>query len=132
MPQEGELLEQQAIVVCIPFEPQTFPTPDNLPEQQVDGMMNDHQIPHNEQQGPNIADVEDNNIDDHIHGIAATPIQAPVRKSQRVCKAITLPDFVYLNEAEYNVGDDDDPTSYHQAISSTRSKLWNEAMHEEL
>ncbi|KAM1520296.1 hypothetical protein ACFX1Z_023006 [Malus domestica] len=99
---------------------------------QEDGMMNDHQIPHDEEQSTNIADVEDNNIHDHIDGMAVASIQAPVRKSQRVRKAITLPDFVYLNEAEHNVGDADDPTSYHEAISSTRSKLWNEAMPEEL
>lgn len=39
---------------------------------------------------------------------------------------------MYLNEAEQNVGDDDDLISYNQAITSARSKLWRQAMHEEL
>ncbi|KAM1067912.1 hypothetical protein ACFX2J_022842 [Malus domestica] len=41
---------------------------------QEDGMMNDHQIPHDEEQSTNIADVEDNNIHDHIDGMAVASI----------------------------------------------------------
>ena len=54
------------------------------------------------------------------------------RRSQRERKVVILPDFVYLNEAEYNLGDEDDSITYHQAIISTRSNLWKIAMDEEL
>ncbi|KAM2410507.1 hypothetical protein ACFXTH_028966 [Malus domestica] len=46
-----------------------------------------------------------------------------IRRSQRTRKANISSDFVYLNEAEHNVGDDDDPISFNQAVSSARSKL---------
>ena len=35
------------------------------------------------------------------------------RRSQREIKVVILPDFVYLNEAEYNLGDEDDLITYH-------------------
>ena len=126
LPQRCEFPEQQATEVCIPFEPQYFPPIDSLSEQEEQSINEQQATPHNEEQGLNTEDLEQDN------GTAAAPIQEPIRKSQRVRKPVTLPDFVYLNEAEYNVGDEDDPTSYHQAISSTRSTLWNEVMHEEL
>ncbi|KAM2921807.1 hypothetical protein COP2_043495 [Malus domestica] len=55
-----------------------------------------------------------------------------IRRSQRTRKANISSDFVYLNEAEHNVGDDNDPISFNQAVSSARSKLWYAAMEEEL
>ena len=55
-----------------------------------------------------------------------------MRRSQRNRKANVSSDFVYLNEAEHIVGDDDDPISFNQAVSSDRSNLWYAAMEEEL
>ncbi|KAM2628345.1 hypothetical protein TB2_001696 [Malus domestica] len=55
-----------------------------------------------------------------------------IRRSQRTRKANISSDFVYLNEAKHNVGDEDDPISFNQAVSSARSKLWYAAMEEEL
>ncbi|KAM1415115.1 hypothetical protein ACFX2I_006811 [Malus domestica] len=55
-----------------------------------------------------------------------------VRRSQRTRKINVLPDFVYLNEAEFSLGDEDDLATYHQAITSMRASLWHQAMEEEI
>ena len=57
----------------------------------------------------------------------------PIRKSQRQRKpALSSDFFLYLQETEYNIGDEDDPATYSQAIKSIRADLWHTAMIEEL
>ena len=38
----------------------------------------------------------------------------------------------YLQEVEYDLGDEDDPMTYKQAMESSKSDLWKAAMSEEL
>ena len=59
--------------------------------------------------------------------------EAFLRRSQREkIPAISNDYEVYLNECDYDVGLENDPTSYDQAISSENSTLWLYAMEDEL
>ncbi|KAM1015922.1 hypothetical protein ACFX2A_046661 [Malus domestica] len=80
-------------------------------------------------------------IDDQLPAPAPAPAPAsnsdqPVlnepRKSTRVRKSTATSDYVYLQEADFDIGDLDDPISYSQAIGSSQSTLWQNAMKEEL
>lgn len=74
--------------------------------------------PHNE--APNLENVEPND-------------QQPLRKSQRTRKPVNYDDFVtYLNEADYDLSKVEDPISYNEAIMSSQSTQWFEAMKDEL
>ncbi|KAM1443641.1 hypothetical protein ACFX2I_039895 [Malus domestica] len=58
-----------------------------------------------------------------------------LRKSTRVRKSTTLADFVYMTEASENdidLSEFDDPKTFKEAITSSNSKKWLEAMHSEL
>lgn len=57
-----------------------------------------------------------------------------LRRSQRIQKpAINTQDYmVYLQEAEFDWGEENDPTNFSQAISSEQSTKWTEAMEAEL
>ena len=55
-----------------------------------------------------------------------------LRRSQREKRLAISNDHVYLNECDYDVGLENDPTSYDQAINSENSTLWLYAMEEEL
>ncbi|KAM1998218.1 hypothetical protein EV2_005744 [Malus domestica] len=59
---------------------------------------------------------------------------APVlRKSQRPRKsAISDYYLVYLQETDYDIGDDNDPVSFQQAMQSDKAAFWKLAMEEEL
>ncbi|RVW24034.1 Retrovirus-related Pol polyprotein from transposon TNT 1-94 [Vitis vinifera] len=60
-------------------------------------------------------------------------IEVSLRRSQREKRpAISNDCEVYLNECDYDVGLESDPTSYDQAINSENSTLWLYAMEEEL
>ena len=59
--------------------------------------------------------------------------EVSLRRSQREQRPAISNDYeVYLNECDYDVGLENDPTSYDQAISSENSTLWLYAMEEEL
>ncbi|KAJ9562492.1 hypothetical protein OSB04_007652 [Centaurea solstitialis] len=59
--------------------------------------------------------------------------QQPLRRSQRQRRPINYDDFItYLNEVDYDLGQNEDPTSYNEAIKSEFSDKWIEAMKEEL
>ncbi|KAM2653531.1 hypothetical protein EV2_025159 [Malus domestica] len=59
---------------------------------------------------------------------------APVmRKSQRPRKSAISGDYlVYLQEVEYDLGDDDDSTSFQQAMQSDKAAFFLTAMEDEL
>ncbi|RVW29067.1 Retrovirus-related Pol polyprotein from transposon TNT 1-94 [Vitis vinifera] len=60
-------------------------------------------------------------------------IEVFLRRSQREKRPTISNDYeVYLNECDYDVGLESDPTSYDQAINSENSTLWLYAMEEEL
>ncbi|RVW41386.1 Retrovirus-related Pol polyprotein from transposon TNT 1-94 [Vitis vinifera] len=59
--------------------------------------------------------------------------EVSLRRSQREKRPAISNDYeVYLNECDYDVGLESDPTSYDQAINSENSTLWLYAMEEEL
>ena len=56
-----------------------------------------------------------------------------IRKSQRARRPTISNDYlVYLQEHEYDVVDDNDPTNFSQALSSPNSVEWIDAMKDEL
>ncbi|KAM2043175.1 hypothetical protein ACFXTI_036479 [Malus domestica] len=71
--------------------------------------------------------IPDPDVDQSLH-----QVQLPLRQSNRQRKPVILPDFVYLQETEYNIGDEDDPITFHQAVNSSKAELWQAAMAEEL
>ena len=56
-----------------------------------------------------------------------------LRRSTRP-KRSTIPDdyVVYLQESDYNIGAENDPESFSQAMSCKESELWYDAMKEEM
>lgn len=57
----------------------------------------------------------------------------PLRKSEKIKKpAISSNHLCFLQESESDFGDTDDPTTYKQAVESTRAHLWHTTMLEEL
>ncbi|XP_024192419.2 uncharacterized protein LOC112196335 [Rosa chinensis] len=75
----------------------------------------------------------------------AQPEAVPIRRSERVRKFAISDDYVlflqevepekfstYLQEVDFDIGEENDPITYNQAINSSQSALWTEAMHAEL
>ncbi|KAL6219604.1 hypothetical protein ACLB2K_007363 [Fragaria x ananassa] len=75
----------------------------------------------------------------------AAPEAVPLRRSERVCRSAISDDYVlfiqevepenfctYLQEVNFDIGEDNDPITYNQAINSSQSALWTEAMYAEL
>ncbi|KAB2604291.1 retrotransposon protein [Pyrus ussuriensis x Pyrus communis] len=130
IPLDSELTDPHASTLVIPMQPR--PLHNGLHMSHENEIVNEDHMTHadaqeNEEQAPVQTPGED-----LMNAPATTILESNVRKSQRVRKAALLPDFVYLNEAEHTIGDEDDPLTYNQAISSARSMLWKQAMHEEL
>ena len=60
-------------------------------------------------------------------------VEVPLRRSQRKKRPAISSDYgVYLNEYDYDIGLEDDPSSYDQAIKGENSTTWLNAMKEEL
>ncbi|KAM2891730.1 hypothetical protein COP2_009984 [Malus domestica] len=78
-------------------------------------------------------DISLNAQSSHIEGDTChVSDQLNLRKSSRVKKPAILADYVYLQEAEFDIGDIDDPVTYQQAIQCPQVALWKQAMEEEL
>ncbi|KAM2452367.1 hypothetical protein ACFX1W_009696 [Malus domestica] len=78
-------------------------------------------------------DISLNAQSSHIEGDTChVSDQLNMRKSSRVKKPAILADYVYLQEAEFDIGDIDDPVTYQQAIQCPQVALWKQAMEEEL
>ena len=60
-------------------------------------------------------------------------IQQPVRRSQRSRRPTNFDDYItYLNEADLDIGKENDPITYGDAMTCDQSSKWNEAMIDEL
>lgn len=60
-------------------------------------------------------------------------IQQPVRRSQRSRRPTNFDDYItYLNEADLDIGKENDPITYSDAMTCDQSSKWNEAMIDEL
>ena len=61
------------------------------------------------------------------------PQEIILRKSQRQGKSTISNDYVvYLQESKFDLGIDNDPVSFSQAISNDNSNKWINAMKDEL
>ena len=60
-------------------------------------------------------------------------VDITLRRSSRVKKpAISLDYIVYLQESDMDIGAENDPITFSQAISGNKSVLWYDAMKDEL
>ncbi|KAL4383566.1 hypothetical protein GQ457_15G010160 [Hibiscus cannabinus] len=60
-------------------------------------------------------------------------VGSTLRRSTRERKSAISSDYVvYLQESDYNVGAENDPESFSQAMSCNESKLWYDAMKDEM
>ncbi|XP_074306409.1 uncharacterized protein LOC141641653 [Silene latifolia] len=77
--------------------------------------------------------VDQNMVDHNEEEVHHEGEQLPLRISIRERRSAIPDDYeVYLQELDYNVGADNDPMSFSQAVSSTDSNLWMNAMKEEM
>lgn len=61
------------------------------------------------------------------------PAGVALRRSTRITKSAIPSDYiVYLQESDYNIGAENDPETFSQAMNSKESKLWYNAMNEEM
>ena len=97
---------------------------------------------------PHIADIDpvDQVANEEIPKFVEQPIEqqvdqqipqekdeATLRRSIRVRKSAIPNDYiVYLQELDYNIGAENDPETFSQAMSSKESKSWYSAMKEEM
>jgi len=80
----------------------------------------DHEIPKNDEQPAEQHDPKEN-------------VDTTLRKSTRVRKSTILSDYiVYLQEFDYNIGAENDPETFDQAMSCKDSNLWYDAMKDEM
>ncbi|KAM1133510.1 hypothetical protein ACFX19_043460 [Malus domestica] len=129
---DNDVIDPHAPTLSIPVDLQPHPFHDSSHTVHENDTTNEEYAPH--------ADVQEHEVhapvqlteEDLVNDPATAVFESTIRKSQRVRKPALLPDFVYLNEAEHTIGNEDDPLSYNQAITSSRSTLWKQAMHEEL
>jgi len=80
----------------------------------------DNQFPENDEQPVEQHDFQEN-------------IDATLRRSTRVRKSAIPSDYiVYLQESDYNIGVENDPKTFNQAMSCKESNLWYDAMKDEM
>ncbi|GJU60323.1 retrovirus-related pol polyprotein from transposon TNT 1-94 [Tanacetum coccineum] len=94
-------------------------TPDVVPVfQNQEQHLNNEQTPH-----------EQNNLPTQT----SEPVGITLNKPARVRKSAIPDDYiVYLQETDFDIGIDNDPVSFSQAIKSDKSEMWIDAMKEEL
>ncbi|KAM1804496.1 hypothetical protein ACFX12_030350 [Malus domestica] len=91
------------------------------------------EIQNEHENAPYTRDLSSNAPNSHVEGDTCHESeQLNMRKSSRVKKPTILVDYVYLQEAEFDIGDIDDPVTYQQAIQCPHVALWKKAMEEEL
>ena len=80
----------------------------------------DHEIPKNDEQPAEQHDPKEN-------------VDTTLRKSTRVRKSTILSDYiVYLQEFDYNIGAENDPETFDQAMSCKKSNLWYDTMKDKI
>ena len=61
------------------------------------------------------------------------PAGVALRRSTRIIKSAIPSDYiVYLQESDYNIGAENDPKTFSQAMNSKESELWYNVMNEEM
>ena len=114
---------QRLVVICAPqvqpgIEQQVIQDPQVVDHDQVDPA--DEHLP----------DVIEQPVEQHP---PQEDIDPALRRSTRVRRSAIPSDYaVYLQESDYNIGADNDPETFSQAISCRESELWYNAMKDEM
>ncbi|CAJ2666407.1 unnamed protein product [Trifolium pratense] len=92
-----------------------IPQNNDVPVDQID-----HQMPENDEQLVEQHDPQEN-------------VGPTLRRSTRTKKSAIPSDYIaYLQESDYNVGAENDPENFSQAMSCKESNLWYDAMKDEM
>ncbi|RVX00432.1 Retrovirus-related Pol polyprotein from transposon TNT 1-94 [Vitis vinifera] len=77
-----------------------------------------------------LSDTSEQQVESHT---SSEDIDATLRKSTRTKRSSIPSDYVvYLQESDYNIGAENDPEFFSQAISCKESELWYNAMKDEM
>ncbi|RVW94613.1 Retrovirus-related Pol polyprotein from transposon TNT 1-94 [Vitis vinifera] len=77
-----------------------------------------------------LPDTSEQQVEPHT---SSEDIGATLRRSTRTKRSVVLSDYVvYLQESNYNIGVENDPKSFSQAMSCKESELWYNAMKDEM
>ncbi|RVW94600.1 Retrovirus-related Pol polyprotein from transposon TNT 1-94 [Vitis vinifera] len=77
-----------------------------------------------------LLDTSEQQVEPHT---SSEDIGATLRRSTRTKRSVVLSDYVvYLQESDYNIGAENDPKSFSQAMSCKESELWYNAMKDEM
>ncbi|RVW32009.1 Retrovirus-related Pol polyprotein from transposon TNT 1-94 [Vitis vinifera] len=77
-----------------------------------------------------LPDTSEQQVEPHT---SSEDIGATLRRSTRTKRSTILSDYVvYLQESYYNIGVENDPESFSQAMSCKESELWYNAMKDEM
>ncbi|XP_017438185.1 uncharacterized protein LOC108344229 [Vigna angularis] len=74
------------------------------------------------------------NVDQPIEQQAShQDVETSLRRSTRIKRPTVSSEYeVYLQESDYNIGAENDPETFSQAMSSKESNLWHNAMKDEM
>jgi transposase InsO family protein len=82
---------------------------------------------------PGIQDLPENIEQPVVQHAPQEIVDAPLRRSTRIRRSAIPSDYiVYLQEQDYNIGAENDPETFSQAMSCQESNLWYNAMKDEL
>ncbi|KAL0451330.1 UNVERIFIED_CONTAM: Copia protein [Sesamum latifolium] len=115
-----EVFEEDQISSKTPEELIVYP---GYPPSIIGKQSNQEQSPTKDNENAEPSTLNDQNLDENVE----------VRKSSRVKKSTISSDYiVYLQESDFDIGPENDPTSFSQAMSRENSNFWHGAMKEEI
>ncbi|CAL2262776.1 unnamed protein product [Prunus armeniaca] len=62
------------------------------------------------------------------HNKKIHPNQMPLWRSDRTRRSTAILDYVYLQEADFDISDEVDPTSFKKVMKSQNADKWREVM----
>ena len=106
----------------------------NVPQDQSNIMTPVVDIQQTENDNMEIPQMTDDLVDQVVReDIEQHPSDTTLRRSTRVKRSAISSDYmVYLQESDYNIGAENDPETFAQAMSCEKSRLWYNAMMDEM
>ena len=106
----------------------------NVPQDQSNIMTPVVDIQQTENDNMEISQMTDDLVDQVVReDIEQHPSDTTLRRSTRVKRSAISSDYmVYLQESDYNIGAKNDPETFAQAMSCEKSRLWYNAMMDEM
>ncbi|KAL0410471.1 UNVERIFIED_CONTAM: Retrovirus-related Pol polyprotein from transposon TNT 1-94 [Sesamum latifolium] len=115
-----EVFEEDQISSKTPEELTVYP---GYPPSIIGKQSNQEQSPTKDNENAEPSTLNGQNLDENVE----------VRKSSRVKKFTISSDYiVYLQESDFDIGPENDPTSFSQAMISENSNLWHDVMKEKI